>query len=968
MRRCDSNQVLYVRSGQTIGDDALLAECPARDCTVRNITPLLALFVDRQELQCALNKLQSPVMRQQKPDMTRKLSIKRHTTREYEQTLEMVQSYFDGNDSYDTERISVDDCRMMLHLKGMLHPQQFDNLFVQKQFVSVSQLSEYIGASTKPVSPKVERQSFGCNCNVRAIVLSPLEDCSREREIFASCLQDYVGAANVLGMHFSLMDLLWGLSPDEPAEWPCLLETIEILDRVKNSENVKPLWLLCWGQRLDDFRIPLQLTEHQYATLYDSLDDNQRPLLARSYCKQCFSSKYTVNKRTVHDVSTLSSLMNMIKDASLKAGAQSEFHVPVFEQLSSRYALRTECAPLDNVICFYRRLQGGAAGDLTRDSKRAHSLASLAERLIPSETGGYWQYNVDTSTEVRVDIAPSALCQGSGWLRMEAMQTNSNGTVNLYENVLAQNSKTAVCMFLQNLAKKQEAQFQSEGTITRRLLREERCLHPPFGVDGVWDISDIKLMMRYCVCSVSDKESIIADISAPIILVGEPGSGKSCLMSQLGHWLLDREVDLVHRCIYRQCGGAMDMREVFGSILAELGITDTCGWDLDSPAQWITLISQKSRGLFSILLDTPCEVAKYDAFMWLPRVLPDNVRIVVSIYPDKCISFHNRVPKCNIVKIPTLKRDRSIQLLSKWLQGKRGQFHDTSLIENILAETGEPTCLLTLNIAHHVLKNLHSYDDVEKRRLPKEKARRHTIVGTGYGTAGAGMMNAQLDMSPFNQVVSMLHNRLNQHCITMLHILLRSRHGLSYNELCEIFCSHLRRTTSRGARLSGVALERSISSITPYLKIRMTDEGEMLYSVCTALRGPLKDDFSFHCEKMSVLKSLSAYFEQNLQKLNGAPRMRNINDRLRTLSELPYHLAHCGKSSELNALLTDSLFLQDKIGSGRLAETIADFRWVFILILFCNNTFSGSPCVCVTMSVVNFDFYSTWSLSPALRV
>jgi hypothetical protein len=116
--------------------------------------------------------------------------------------------------------------------------------------------------------------------------------------------------------------------------------------------------------------------------------------------------------------------------------------------------------------------------------------------------------------------------------------------------------------------------------------------------------------------------------------------------------------------------------------------------------------TEKPLMLFIDSLDQLSDTDNAKALYWLPKELPDHVRIVVSSLPE----LENKLNLTTIVTIPPLPEKEAIEILDLWLRSAKRKLTDNQ--HNLVIQSFNITPLpIYLKLAFEKAKKWHSYDE-----------------------------------------------------------------------------------------------------------------------------------------------------------------------------------------------------------------------------------------------------------------
>ena len=421
-------------------------------------------------------------------------------------------------------------------------------------------------------------------------------------------------------------------------------------------------------------------------------------------------------------------------------------------------------------------------------------------------------------------------------------------------------------------------------------------------------------------------QSYIAGNDPRVMAVwGVSGSGKSALMAKAIEQVLKNQQVVVYRFI-----GATPESSNGRVLLASLcrQISRSYGADESTiPTEYKDLVQKfhKCLALASpgkrliLFLDALDQLSDNDHtrnLAWMPVDLPPNVRLVVSTLPGECLHvLENNLPKPNRLEIPPLTSKDGQAILDQWLEGARRklQNHQKNEILSRFKQCGLP---LYLKLAFEESRLWKSYDPLSDHELSAE------IPGI---------------LNHFFLRLSEESNHGSQLVSRSLGYLASAKNGLSEDELLdvlsldhEVLADFQRRSPKSPIveRLPAVVWARLYQDLEPYLTWRQADGTELLGFFHRQLQEGVEARYAGVDMKPSLHRRLAAYFG-NPNNLFWVDVQHRQPDRRKT-SELAYHLAYGGLTTDLRDLLTTFDFLDSRLVSAGTEALIGDYDLAFI--------------------------------------
>ena len=411
-----------------------------------------------------------------------------------------------------------------------------------------------------------------------------------------------------------------------------------------------------------------------------------------------------------------------------------------------------------------------------------------------------------------------------------------------------------------------------------------------------------------------------ADGHQPLAVIGEPGSGKSALMAKAFELAgADRSKAVKVVRFIGATPGSSDGRTLLGNLCRQ--IARAYGADESAvPTEYNDLAVEFGRRLghamaerpLVVFLDALDQLGPTDparALSWLPAVIPDHVRLVVSAVPGDCEgALRAKRPGPEFLPLDRMSRGEGETALGQWLAAARRTLRDKQrqdLLDRFEPE-GRP---LYLKLAFEEARLWHAYD------------------GAADGKLTAGIPEL-IRASLFARLAD-AKNHGNVLVAHALGYLAASRYGLSEDELIDVLSAdeavladfHARSPKSPDVdRLPVVVWSRLYFDLEPYLAEHAGDGVTLLTFYHRQLSEAAAAQYLGGGEGPARHEALAAYFRG---KADPAGDRTWSGGSVRGLGELPYHLVGAGTDGSLDELyqtLTDFLFLQHKVSEVGVAE------------------------------------------------
>ena len=384
-----------------------------------------------------------------------------------------------------------------------------------------------------------------------------------------------------------------------------------------------------------------------------------------------------------------------------------------------------------------------------------------------------------------------------------------------------------------------------------------------------------------------------------LAITGAPGSGKSALLGRAYQDLTAAHPDwLVVPHFVGASAGSTDLRRSLRRLCHELqrvpGDDEPLPDGVEELITRLPMLLEQAGGTRRavLIIDALDQMDSTDGahtLRWLPRQLPENVRIVVSSLGHPVLdALRLRRGQVGVLELARLTSADSRAIAEGFADRYHKRLREEQL-EALLAkpERGSPLYLL---VALEELRTLGTYEEITARieQLPGRVQELFLWILQERLSTDPGFQDAQGNL---------VGAELVRKCVSCLGV---SRHGLSHAELVG--------TVDPGdSRGNVAALERLLR---PYLMRR----GDLLDFYHGQLREAVEAEYlDEEHERLEAHDSLASYFSEQGY------------GNLRTLAELPYHQTQAGMWDELECTLTDLPFLEGKGSAGMVFELARDF-------------------------------------------
>jgi len=396
-----------------------------------------------------------------------------------------------------------------------------------------------------------------------------------------------------------------------------------------------------------------------------------------------------------------------------------------------------------------------------------------------------------------------------------------------------------------------------------------------------------------------------------VALTGPSGCGKSALLGRFSQdYAREHPGDLVITHFVGASAGSTDLRRALRRLCHALA--QAAGDEREIPQDVKELVSRfeellgqaAPRQRVTLILDALNQLDATDnahTMHWLPRSLPPSVRVIVSSLEHPALEgLRRRGPAAREIALQPLSdadSRRIIEAVLKRYHKRMSEVQIAALLDK--RESGNPLYLLA---ALEELRTLGTYEEITNRirELPGEAQPlflwiiRRLEADPGFRDAEGRPVGPEV----VRQFAS---------CLGV------SRHGLSQMELAELIAPGDGQTDPQGNVAALIRLLR------PYLMLR----GELLDFYHAQLREAVQARYLQRDRgRLAVHHQLARYFRRKADPGGDSTWRGNYS---RGLSELPYHQTKAQMWAEVEATLTDLLFVEAKCTARMTYELLADY-------------------------------------------
>lgn len=719
----------------------------------------------------------------------------------------------------------------------------------------------------------------------RVFVSSTFSDLGAEREaLHERVFPELKRLCESLGAQFQAIDLRWGVTTEASADQRAVAICLDEVDRCCQMTR-RPNFVVLLGDRYGwrpppatvpaaDFERFRKRMAADAAGLVDLWYVEDRNAVPSVYQLQARRGAYAADEawqpveHALHEA-----FRHAAETATLSEEARRQFQASVTE-LEIRRALH--------------------CGE--RVAEPAHAFLRTIQQLPPDFTAGPY---VDASNGERDRQAAKAVEGLRGYVRQE-MKPHVHEYSATWDGRTAGPSTDHLKVLCADVRVALEAAIREEvdAFTSPPTWQQEQREHEEFGAERCRGF-----LGRQDVLATLERRPTGAS-TAPLLLVGAPGSGKTAVLAEMARRLRDGNGgrDVLVRFIgatprstevrtlvqdltiaLRQRRGVGDANPPPGTDAAVAAFREEL--DQPRPEGGIVLVIDGLDQLGGTMID----------LAWLPTELPSSVQMLLSAQTGPVAEAVRRHLDTVPVTLEPMPVGEGGRLLDWWLadKGRTLQPHQRAEVLRAFGVLGLP---LHLRLAFE-----------EGRRWPWS-----TSVPPGsLADDVPGMVGQLLDrLQPEHGNVLLG---------AVLGYLAASRNGLSEDEELDLLSDNTavqREVTDRfphapaiGGRVPPVLWARLHSDLEPYLNERSADGRILLGFFHRQLAEGAGSRYLTEEMARSTHRELARYFAGQALQLS---TQEGLAPNLRKLSELAYQQAHAGLWDELYATLTDFRFLQAK--------------------------------------------------------
>ena len=665
----------------------------------------------------------------------------------------------------------------------------------------------------------------------RLFISSTFSDFKEERKILQTKVFPKIRKyCSEKGYTFHPIDLRWGIKEEAQLDQKTLDICLEEVRTCKSHPH--PNFLVMLGDRYGWIPLPYNIEQNEFEEILKFSDNTESSLLNEWYQldKNQLPTSYILKQREgkFREIEN----WNIIENIILKILQNNSIKASLTSEQKRKYFTSVTEAEIEEGIISY--LQPTAyqkkiiSNNLQLEKEDAEYIFGFIRTIKKGSkcSDKFIATDFKKAQELKAKVKNVLLQKNI--LECNAKQIDENKLDYKYLKIFEKK-------IIEFLKKKLEIQILKEKKYTE--LEIEKQEQEYFAIQKRKDFVGQGNILK------SIKDYIENDDKQAFILCGRSGSGKSSIIAKS-----ISKIKTDDKIIYRFVGATPNSTSSFSllkSILSELNIKLE-----NTPKETIEEFSIKAKkhllllkNKIVIFIDGIDQLTNVDNFLWLPELLPDNIKIIISALKDKQYPEDSQYFKTlNSISKNTHfveKFDRPEKLLLRLLE-KENRTTQQHQLKYFLIQYNKVKTPLYVYIAAQEIKHWKSYNITPEQKY-LEGAKIQRLANTQKGIVNEYISN-----------LSKIFHHDKKFVDKVLSFIYLSTHGLSETELLDLMNTdkkfikkiapdtwHKNSTKS----LPDVIWARLYTQLKPFLFRRNQDNEELL--------------FFFHREFLDVIKNKS---------------------------------------------------------------------------------------------------------------
>jgi len=458
------------------------------------------------------------------------------------------------------------------------------------------------------------------NKTFRLFISSTFNDFTNEREVLQKeVFPELELFCEKYGYQFQAIDLRWGVS--EEAQYD--QKTLDIcLEEVKNCKlHPNPNFLIMTGNRYGWVPLPYSIEKNEFESIYAFLGDGDKSFLLRWYIldKNQLPTSYILKER-------LGKFRNYDTWEMVETRLRNIFHTAIesldfsSEEKKKYFLSATEHEVVEGIF-EYMELTSHQQNLLKEDKLRIDSQYVF---------GFLRDIEISNNYDAHIFVDENSASVTSFKENIEGALSNNN-ILKIKTNLISNNTlsltyldefKQFILRKLKRVIKNQIDIFSKHNRYDEELLLQENYLKTKQSI-FIGREKDKKFIHNF----------LASDNNRPLIIYGRSGLGKSALMAKIIDGI-ESDVQLVYRFV-GATPSSSDTKSILSSIYMQLtnnSFDEKLSLE-DLSLEFYRFLIEYQYKLI-LIIDAVDQFYNKDSFMWLPEVLNDNIKVIITALKD----------------------------------------------------------------------------------------------------------------------------------------------------------------------------------------------------------------------------------------------------------------------------------------------------------------------------------------------
>ena len=709
----------------------------------------------------------------------------------------------------------------------------------------------------------------------RLFISSTFNDFRKEREVLQTKVFPHIKEyATERGYSFQPIDLRWGVSDEAQLDQ----KTLELcLSEVRACKtHLHPNFLIMIGDRYGWVPLPFAIEVEEFEELYSLAPDDAKTLLNTWYKKDLnqIPASYILQERRDEFVDY--NLWEKVEEELRNIVHFSVYNSSLSEEQKRKYFLSaTEAEVEEGIIPYLNPTKFQTETLLKEDS----TLLDMDKEHIFAffKSSGVSSKEVDEFKERVQNTLVDA----------NTLEVNENSIKYLSE------FETRMIEFLEmQIDEQKEEESQSAFS----------ALEVELAAQNYFALSKRRNFLAQEELRKTITDYILNNDQETLVIYGKSGTGKSALMAKA---IEESETRLQQKVLYRFVGATANSnssKEILTSLFDELGKdirSKTQEESFQDFCQRVKNEIDKIDECIVIFIDAVDQLQNDDLFLWLPKELPSNIKIVLSVLEDDAYKEDSKYLEL------LRKRTSNLHIVSAFNE-------PAQLLKSLLKQENRAVDIFQENYFLQQYKNVESplYVTIAAQEMKNWKS----------GETTQTLENTQKKIIKefiLNLTKSYHHNR--EFVQKVLGFIYASRDGLSENELLQLlsqdekFIEKMAPETFHTNKLKELPLihwSRLHTQLQPFLSTKTIDGEELMYFFHREFEDAVKEQLDQKEEHENIINATQTIILKNKDKDFYENRWGRLYIHLITEYELRY--GNKLKHKEYAIFLTDTKMLEEE--------------------------------------------------------